>query len=69
MDMKDKWEFYKVADILWRCQHIDSDGNIVEVSTDGHGDVPACFGNARRNGWDGLYVNFPHPDALTKGAK
>jgi uncharacterized protein YegP (UPF0339 family) len=56
--MEDKWEFYKDADIQWRWRCTDSDGNIVGESTEGYANKPACFGNARRNGWSEVKANL-----------
>ena len=56
--MEDKWEFYKDADIQWRWRRIAPDGNIVGESAEGYANQPACFGNARRNGWREVKTNL-----------
>ena len=66
--MEDKWEFYMDADIQWRWRRTGPDGNIAEASTEGYANIPACVGNARRNGWNGVYVKLP-PGSTAKGTK
>ena len=45
--MNDKWEFYKDAENLWRWRRINTDGNIVEASTEGYKHQTVCLKNAR----------------------
>jgi len=50
--MKDKWEFYKDKQELWRWRRTAPNGNIVGTATDGYVNKGDCEGNARRNGWE-----------------
>ena len=56
--MNDKWEFYKDAENQWRWRRTAPNGNIVDASTQGYANKPACTGNARRNGLR-VIVNLP----------
>jgi hypothetical protein len=62
--MDDKWEFYKDIDIQWRWRRTDPYDNVVEVSSQGYANVPACVGNARSNGWNGVYAKV----SIVRGA-
>jgi uncharacterized protein YegP (UPF0339 family) len=63
--MINSWEFYKDTISQWWWRRTDSNGNIAAVSSQGYANIPACVGNARSNGWNGVYAK----DIIVRGAK